>query len=166
MKLSDILDIFRISKIKQDNQTQQTTTSKRELKEIQLQVVGVYYRMENVKKLYCPNPDYKKRAKSIANSDLVNKKIYQYTYVNKPVKLVPEPKNEHDKNAIAVYIAGEHVGYISRDENIKINKILKSNEVKFISSFISGGPYKIVSQNGTSVKIDNSIKINIKIGYV
>lgn len=127
-------------------------------------VVGVRYYLDNLQKLSCADPNYRKSSKTLISDGVVSKRIYQYTYINKPVKLIPEPHNPHDKNAVAVHIAGELVGYISADEAPEVRSILAS-DVKFVSSFISGGKYKVVHPDGTVEKQDGEIHINIKIGY-
>lgn len=139
---------------------QKTETEKRELKKESFEVVGIFYYEENLNKLRVANPDYKKKT-----FDTI-KRVYKYNYINKPVKLIPEPKNKHDKNAIQVVIAGELVGYISMEDNLHVKKILTKHEVKYISSFISGGEYKTVSPNGTVQKDEKKIHIDISIGYV
>lgn len=93
-------------------------------------------------------------------------KIPHYTYVDRPVKLEPEPTNMHDKNAIKVIIAGEHVGYISQDENIHVGSILKTSSIKYLIAEFRGGEYKVVSEDGSTVKMDNHIGIALHIGYV
>lgn len=128
-------------------------------------LAGVSYYLDNIKKLACSNEDYRKSTKTLANNNLVMKRIYQYNYINKPVKLIPEPQNPHDKNAIAVYIAGELVGYISRDENIHVKDILDHYQIQFISSFIGGGRYKIVMDSNRVEICDENISINVRIGY-
>jgi len=127
-------------------------------------VVGVRYYLDNLQKLACADSNYRKSGKTLVSDGIVSKRIYQYTYINKPVKLVPESHNPHDKNAVAVHIAGELVGYIAADEAPEVRSILAS-DVKFVSSFISGGKYKVVHPDGTVEKRDSEIHINIKIGY-
>lgn len=128
-------------------------------------VVGTEYCEEAINRLATGNPNWRKGAKGLAELDLCGKKVYRYNYIHKPVKLIPEPKNKHDKNAVIVQIAGEKVGYISRDDNRHVKNILEKKRVKFISAFISGGEYKVVSTNGDTVKMDSRISIKIKIGY-
>ena len=127
-------------------------------------VVGAKYYMNNISKLACPNPYYKKSVKDLISDGKISARIFQYTYINKPVKLVPESKNPHDKNAVSVYIAGELVGYISADNALEVRSILKS-DIMFISSFVSGGKYKIVHPDGLVEKCEHDIHITLKIGY-
>lgn len=126
-------------------------------------VVGVPYYKENIMKLACANPDWKKHTKTLLaeNKD----QVFRYSFINKPVKLIPEPSNEHDSNAILVQIAGEKVGYISREENIHVKDILDNRSVKYVSSFISGGDCKLIFENGSMEKVTKEIGINIRIAY-
>lgn len=140
--------------------------NERTLKKENFYLSGVSYYTGNIGKLACSNPDWKLKSKEIVAEGKTMKKIFRYNYINKPVKLIPEPDNKNDKNAVLVMIAGEEVGYISRDENVHVLDILKNHEIKYISSFISGGQYKVVSENGDAVKLEDNIFINVRIGYV
>lgn len=149
-----LLDIFTRKK------TNQTT-----LKTEDFCVVGVNYYTENLHKLACANPDWKNTIATIIKNDKANTKIFRYSYINKPVKLIEEPNNKHDRNAVQVIIAGELVGYISRDYNVHVKEILKKKNIKYISSFISGGQYKIILNDKTMIKDEQQISINVRIAY-
>ncbi len=127
-------------------------------------VAGVSYYTDNIKKLACCNPDWKCTCTQLQSKGLTDKKVFRYNFINKPVKLTPE-KNPHDKNAVVVLIAGEKVGYISREENIGVRKILDKNDVKYISAFIHGGQYKVVRSNGEMFKDEDEISITVRIAY-
>lgn len=43
------------------------------------------------------------------------------------VNLVPEPENEHDPGAVAVYIGQVHVGYIARAQTDEVHRWLVNN---------------------------------------
>lgn len=128
-------------------------------------VTGVIYCLDNIQKLACCNPDWKRTAAQIRAKEKTGEKIYRYNYVYKPVKLEPEPNNPHDKNAISVIIAGEHVGYIRKDDNIHVKKILKGRDIKYISAFVGGGQYKIISEDGEILRFDDDISIKVRIAY-
>ena len=40
------------------------------------------------------------------------------------VDLIPEPDNEHDPNAIAVYFEGTHLGYVPKEHNKGLGDIM------------------------------------------
>ena len=129
-------------------------------------VVGVKYYLGNIKKLACSNPEWKNKNSTIIKNGKSGKKIYRYNYINKPVKLLDEPSNPHDKNAVMVVIAGELVGYISREECLHVKDILNNHEIKYISSFISGGQYKIIYDSQEAVKSESSLNVTVKIAYI
>lgn len=138
----------------------------RKLIEETFHAVGVVYYEDNIRKLAYSNPDWKLTAAQIVESGKAEKRIFKYYYANKPVKLQMEPDNPHDENAISVIIAGELVGYISREDNIHVKDILEHREIKSLSGFIGGGEYKIVGDDGTVSKYTSGIYVNIRIKYV
>ncbi len=46
--------------------------------------------------------------------------------VGDPIDLVREPYNHYDKQAIAAYAAGEHLGYLPREDNVVLSRLLDS----------------------------------------
>lgn len=128
-------------------------------------VVGVSYYPNSIKLISSINPDWKLSAKQAIDAGFAGQKIFRYSYINKPVKLIPEPDNPEDKNAIAVYIAGEKVGHISREDNVHVGQILRQRSIKYITASVKGGEYKVVSLNGDSVRIDGSVRITVRIAY-
>ena len=128
-------------------------------------VVGTYYYTSNIRLLAYSNKDYRKGKNQVRELGMCGKKIFQYYYVNKPVKLIPEPENPHDPLAIKVIIAGEQVGHISMEDNKHVHEIMSSSDVKFISASIRGGAYKVVSLNGDIFKDETNVRIKVKIGY-
>lgn len=140
--------------------------SSRTLQEEDFKAAGVNYYSESINKLACSNPDWNLSAKQIINSGKVEKKIFRYYYVNKPTVLKEEPDNENDPNAVAIYIASELVGYISREHNVHVKDILHNHEIKSISGFIGGGEYKIVTAEGSTNKFDSSFSVNVRIKYI
>jgi len=133
-------------------------------KEEIIDIVGEDYCLKNIMKLGQKNSDYSDSAQVNIENDLAMKKIFQYNFINKPVSLVPEPTNKHDKNAIMVCIANKKVGYIPADLTAHIRRIF-SGDVKFISAFVSGGKYKVVSTNGDVDEGEYRINIRVRIGY-
>lgn len=129
-------------------------------------IVGIQYYMDSINNLACLNSDWNHNASTIIAHGKAGKRIFRYSYINEPVRLIPEPENPHDKNAVCVMIAGEKVGYFSRDDNVHVLDILKNHDVEYISAFIGGGEYKIVSLNNSTVKNETSLHINVRISYV
>lgn len=138
----------------------------RALKEENFHAAGVSYYESNIRKLANTNPDWTAPVTQIIKTGKAGKRIYKDHYVNKPVKLVPEPENPHDKDAIAVIIAGELVGYISREDNTQVKDILDNREIKSISGFIGGGEYKIVGEDGDVIMGEYGFSVNVRIKYI
>lgn len=126
---------------------------------------GVSYYRANIMKLANTNPQWTLTvAQHLANGK-AGRKVYRYNFTNSPVELVPEPKNPHDKNAIAVRIAGQLVGYISREQNQYVAQLLKGGRIKFISGFIGGGENKYIAHDGSTSHSDDAFSVNIRIGH-
>lgn len=134
--------------------------------EEKFQVAGVAYHLRDIQKLAVSNPDWKKQNRFLAKHGETPRKVFRYNYINNPVKLIPEPQNPHDPDAVQVIIAGELVGYISRDDNVHVKEILFSHDVKFISAFIFGGQYKVIFSNGEAQHDEDDISAVVKIGYI
>ena len=139
--------------------------SKRTLTVEDFHAVGVHYYAANISKLACPNPEWKKSAAQLIKDGKAGKRIFKNNYVNRPVKLIPEA-HQNDANAVAIMIAGELVGYISREENVKVRKILKGREIISLSGFIGGGDYKVILDDSSIVKDTNGFNVNIRIKYI
>ncbi len=153
--IKDVLGVFRPT-----GDSGNTTQENKSLTIMEFQAAGSCYYTDNLNKLACSNSDYKKTASSTYNG-----RIYRYNYINKPVKLIPEPKNRYDKNAIMIIIAGELVGYIPADLCQQVKKILSSYDVKYISAFIGGGQFKLISDGKIISRGENELRVNIKIAY-
>lgn len=162
------MGLFGFGKRKTKNTPEQnsTKTQERTLKKERFFVAGTYYHKAAIQALAKANPDWRKAGKTLAAEGKVMEKIPHYTYADRPIKLEPEPTNAHDKNAIKVLIAGEFVGYISQDDNILVGKILQSGDIKYITAEFRGGEYKVVSEDGSVVKMDNHVGIALHMGYV
>ncbi len=102
-------------------------------------VAGFDYRQDELQELlHEENPDYTLTKKSfIENAD---GRVYQYDMEYYPARLVPE-NNEHDPNAIAVYVEDVKIGYIAR----KDQKDIDFEKIKEAEAEIYGGKYKEVS---------------------
>ena len=139
---------------------------KRTLTEEDFRAVGVSYYETNIRKLACQNPDWGKTAAQLLKAGKGDKRIFKDNYVNRPVKLVIEPDNPHDPNAVAVMVAGELVGYISREDNARVREILNSREVVNLSAFIGGGDYKIIQEDGETIRDSYGFSVKIWIKYI
>jgi len=53
--------------------------------------------------------------------------------------LVREPNNPHDAFAVAVYVGGEHVGYLSKRENVEVAKRIDAEALTFGNACTDAG---------------------------
>ena len=141
------------------------TSGARQLTEETLHAVGVSYYEGNIRKLAYPNPKWARSATKVVEEGDAGKKIFKHYYGNKPVELKPE-NNPHDKNAVAVYFAGELVGYIAKEENLHIRDILKNREIVSVSGFIGGGDYKVVSETFDTISGESGFSVTVRIKYI
>lgn len=107
-------------------------------------VTGINYYMDNIMSLASENPDYDMTKKEIIEEDMIDERIWKYDFDDVNVKLVPEPDNPHDPNAIMVLVGGKQVGYIKAGSCSKVLKLISSGKIRGIDCTIGGGPYKIV----------------------
>ena len=159
------MGLFDALKKKKEPEGPKTLPADHTLHKEDFPVVGIVYHEKAVKRLQVAREDYRASAKKNVEDGLAGQKIFRYDYVNKPVDLIPEPDNTRDRNAVMVRIAGEHVGYISTEDNVHVLEILRFGSVKYITARITGGEYKVVSENGDAVKLDGGVRINVRIAY-
>ena len=150
---------------KQEKQIAAEKEAAKSHKKEKFYITGTAYHKSNINKLAVANPDWKSTKAKLAKDGKLDCDIYRYNYVNKPVKLIPEPTNEHDPNAIFVMIAGEKVGYITREDNKKVRYILNECEIEYISAFIGGGEYKYVNNDDVFEKDERPFSISVTISY-
>lgn len=110
-------------------------------------VAGTSFRVESIMNLAEENLAYDYSKKELIDDCMVNERVWQYDFDPTDVKLVPEPGNPEDPNAIKVIVDGEHIGYIKAGSCAHIQKLLKGNRILSISCEITGGPYKYISED-------------------
>lgn len=158
--------IKKVVSQEQNGFSAQKTSNSRHLIKEEYQAAGTYYYTENINKLAICNPAWKYNKQAMIKNGMAGKRIFRYNYVNKPVYLIPEPKNTHDKNAVMIQIAGEKVGYIPAADAPHVKNILSKHEIKYISAFISGGQYKDISESGDiATKDELQLNVTIRLAY-
>lgn len=75
-----------------------------------MEVAGEFYRIENHKRLFQGIP--------IDGPDGAE--------LNLPACLVPDPSNPHDRNAVAVFVRGLHVGYMEREDAARYSSAINA----------------------------------------
>lgn len=90
------------------------------------------------------------------------KYIYAYSFPAVTCELVPEPDNPKDRNAIAVYVDGQQVGYVPATQCAAVGTVLRRAES--IRASIGKGPCKKVS-GGDVRHFDDPFDVRVTIEY-
>ena len=114
---------------------------------------GMYYRLDNFNRFGTPNPLYEYSRKELIESDIVDERIYEYSYKIGKITFEDEPTNEYDPNAIKILSDGIHIGYIKKGSTTRLRNIMKKN-VLSIEATAGGGNYKEVYENGDSYSLE------------
>lgn len=154
-----------VSQPRSSGSAKRSLPSSHELQKEDFTVVGIQYYSNNFRQLATPNPDYDLPDDELKELFATKRRIGQYTYITKPVELVPDPTNEHDPNAIEVHINGLLVGFISSDDNAHVLSLLKGADIKYISSYVRGGKYCSLGELGEILESKVSPSITVRIAY-
>lgn len=130
-----------VSIVSTPNKPRPITTNKSALKTESHKVTGTSFRQREIEALGKPNLEYDLTAKEISEIYEPGNKIYEYDF-NVTGKLVPEPTNPHDPNAIRVEANGVHIGYIKAGSTAHIHKLINSGSITGTRVEIYGGRYK------------------------
>lgn len=109
-------------------------------------VTAMQHYMSNIMKLASENFNYDNNKQDLIDRGLTNERVWKYEFHPSSVKLVPEPTNPHDKNAIMVLVDGEHVGYIKAGSCAHLLKVINEGRIADIKCTMGGGPYKYVDE--------------------
>lgn len=113
-----------------------------------------YYSKEIMQQLSLKNEDYSLPKKDLTDIYDEGDRIFQYEFNNTPVKLVQEPDNEHDPNAIAVFVDTTKIGYIKKGSCSHVKNLLRSEMIEKTEIEITGGDYKALVYSDESILID------------
>ncbi len=85
------------------------------------------------------------------NAEYSEKHLYHYAWMDNvyDVRLIPEPQNEYDRNAIAVYLSNYKAGYVPSGINIDLLPIIKNSPLTTAS--VHGGNFKYIDKTGNIV---------------
>ena len=114
---------------------------------------GMYYRLDNFYRFGTPNPLYDYSRKELIESDIVDERIYEYSYKIGKITFEDEPTNEYDPNAIKILSDGIHIGYIKKGSTTRLRNIMKKN-VLSIEATAGGGNYKELYEEDDSYSLE------------
>lgn len=109
-------------------------------------VAGTSFRTESIVNVATENPDYELSKKELIENGMTDERVWEYKFYPTSVRLVPEPDNPNDPNAIKVIVDGEHIGYIKSGSCAHLLKVIQEDRILDISCEMGGGPYKYVSE--------------------
>ena len=108
-------------------------------------VAGTSYRQDAIKSLGKDNPFYFDSKRELVEFGFIEEELYQYEFSDLSLKLVPDPGNKRDPNAIKVLVDNVHIGFIKKESTNRIRFLFNNNYVKSFKVEIKGGKYKYIS---------------------
>ena len=115
---------------------------------VEFKVKGISnYYDEFFKKFGEENEDYNLPNAEIKSEYSDGDKVFQYSYSFNEVKLVPEPDNKYDPNAIRVEVDGVLLGYIDKAKTERVKELLASPDFRYIKLDVGGGAYKYIYED-------------------
>lgn len=132
---------------------------------VTIQVAGAcYYEKEFAQYLGTlgmpKNPNY-----LIKDPELFHGREYEYPYIPAlHLKLVPEPKNPHDRNAIYISVSCDSltknkVGYVSASQNEELLKLIKERKIYALCGYFKGGNSIIHGEGNSVVECKDDYKL-------
>lgn len=115
---------------------------------VEFKVKGIsHYYDEFFKKFAQENEDYKLTNKELKEDFQDGDRVYKYEYSFSEVKLVPEPDNKYDPNAVRVEVDGCLIGYIDKAKTGRVKELLADPNFRRIELEIGGGDYKYIYED-------------------
>lgn len=111
-------------------------------------VVGMDYYKKAIESILREERLFDYPKKDLIEAGYEDEKLYFYETGYFPAELRPEPDNEFDANAIAVYAQGVKVGYIKKDKCKRVKALMDSGRIRKTEIEIEGGKYKYISESG------------------
>lgn len=113
-------------------------------KQQRFQVAGEKYHMDEILSIGKINDDYMLPKDELYRKGIINVPIPRYVFPPLSVRLVPEPNNEYDENAIQVLMDGKLVGYIPRKRCIQLLSDMESGKVIRVQGGIDCGDIRMI----------------------
>lgn len=109
---------------------------------MKFKIAGVQHYKKDLIEILDANDDYLMKKSEILGNYDEDDVIYEYDIYDGPAELVPEPENEHDRNAIAVMAEGVKIGYVPAELCDEVRDLIDTDHSYDVA--IMGGPYKEV----------------------
>ncbi len=124
-------------------------------------VAGTTYRIEALESILTENQEYRKKKSTLLEDYDDEDRVWRYLpHYSTDVKLVDEPDNPNDPNAIRVEVDGIHIGYIKKESTSQVRSLMKNPGAK-LSLETTGGQYKEICEDEDGNKSLWYDKINL-----
>ena len=110
-------------------------------------VAGTSHYKDEIESLGKPNPDFELTKKEL-REDFEDERVYEYFFPSYNVRLVSEPDNPYDENAVRVEVNHTLIGYIAQGRAKHVKKLLHDDLIEDMDIEIYGGKYKKVDSDG------------------
>jgi len=118
-------------------------------------IAGTSFKEDDIIKNFAEvNDDYNLPAKEL-KAEFEGERVYKYDFLTAVPELRPEPENEYDPNAIAVYADGIQIGYVKKGSTAHLRNVLEKRQIISMKLNISGGDYKEVFDEGINKEKSN-----------
>ena len=128
-----------------------------------IRVAGTSYRQKEIEELGEDNPVYSLSVGEL-REDYEDERVFALFFDDK-VDLVPEPENEHDKNAIRVEADGVLIGYVPKSKTKRVRELLASPGFRSVSLEIWGGKYKRAREGEPLEKGETDFRAELEFKY-
>ena len=92
--------------------------------------------------LAAPNKEFNITAKEFKKKYKSGDRIYEYTFNTSNPRIIPEPDNPYDPNALRVMVGNTKIGYIKKGSCSRVKNTLNNPNYSHCSIRITGGRYK------------------------
>ena len=125
------------------------------------EVAGIDYHMNEIGSFAEEIKKFRMPREKLSQMGYIGRKIYRLYYKVQSVRLVPEPTNPHDPNAIKVLINNLHIGYVPRNDTKLVSQIMGSGPVE-LSAVITGGEYRMITSDISDQIYSEPLRIEIR----
>lgn len=111
-------------------------------KTVRFKIAGCSFYEKTIKTLRSDNYTYELSKQDLYYKTDFYEKVFKYNFDTSNPQLIPEPDNEHDPNAVAVYVKCQKIGYIKKGNCSRVKNLMKKDLIKGMNVELYGGPYK------------------------
>ena len=98
--------------------------------------------------------DFDLSTQELIDKGFADRYVYRFhTAYKYGVKLVPEPSNPYDSNALKITINGKKAGYVPRGEAPRIKSMMDMGKISAVRFDVMGGPARKIFKDGTSMAL-------------